>query len=398
MGPAATLTTDSYNVTSHMTTPYNMNRFIVLESSVAVFTVMMTYMIVALLCFECGKSQLSSLLPQSRAERSARFAFAMRLAYLVAVLFTLGRLLCEHYELLAQYFGIQHDYCNTIVKIKVALSAIAILGIYVFLWIRQRFCYSDPAMAHLSSRATRYLSIASLALLILAQLVGSVLFLATRFYKITYRGCYNYANTIPAELPWIWNILGTLGSQIMLLLLFLYPLTRHKSLVSSTTPFRTFLPVIQRAMVTASICVVSDLVSSLLILLVSDTDDIIPTLAYDISIVINVICVILSYSDWKSRIFAPFRCRYHNRRTANGEPSVYGMMKSTGANGSRKAPLSSPIGFRNSPRTLPSPQLIGLNIEPQPSMGDAISFPATSYASSPKCEETSNNGGSQRAT
>jgi len=214
-------------------------------------------------------------------------------------------------------------------------------------------------MAHLSSSTTRYVSLISLVLLFLAQIVGSILFLSTRFYQLTYRGCYNTYTTIPAELPWIWITVASFCFQILLLALFLYPLIRHKSMSNSTTSFRTFLPVIQRAMVTSLICVATDLVSSLLILLVADDDEIIPTLAYDVSLVTNVVCVVFSFSDWRSRFLAPFYSRCFNRKR-NGEPSFIGKMESLKTNNgdTHQTPLSSPNNFARCTRTRPNAKFI----------------------------------------
>ena len=287
---------------STVAVPFDLTRFIVLECSVSLFTITAFYLFLSLLLYE-WRLQLRHL--PTRKDRIFRYGVAMRIQSVIAVLFTLGRLLCEQYELVAQYAGVRNDYCDVIIKIKITFSGVAVLSVYVFLWTRQRFCYSNPAMLHLSNRGTRVLSWITLLFIFLAQIIGTILFLTTRIYSMTPYGCINSVNSIPPDIPWIWVAVATFTFQTTLLVLFVYPLMKHRSRVR-THNRPSFLPVVQRALVTATICIVTDLLSSLLILLVDDVIQIIPTLAYDVSLLTNVICVIASFRDWKTRVTSPF--------------------------------------------------------------------------------------------
>ena len=333
--------------------PFDLTRFVVLETSVALFTLFLLYSLVALLCFEWRRSRLPSVTPRGRARRSARYSLFMRVASITAVVFALGRMLCENYELIAQFAGVRFDYCDEIVKTKVTLSSIAVLSTGLFLWVRQRFCYSDPAMKHLSSYATRCISWTSLGLLFLAQFVGSALFLITRFYKLTHRGCFMFYSTIPAFLPWVFSGVVTIFSQFTLLLLFLYPLVRHKSLSHFQSLSQSLLPVIRRASATSSICSITDFISCLLILLVKDPYEITPTLAYDVSLVTNVFCVIFSFNDWKLRLFAPF-CYQSQEESHEKQLSVYGRIKSLKLSGG-VAPAKPSLSHSSSSATVFQP-------------------------------------------
>ena len=53
-----------------------------------------------------------------------------------------------------------------------------------------------------------------------------------------------------------------------------------------------------------AVCIISDVIAFLLILLVKDQDEIIPTFAYDVSLVVNVICVVATFIDWWDRLAA----------------------------------------------------------------------------------------------
>ena len=321
-------------------TSFNMTRFIVLETTVFILTMMMVYLVVAFIIYEWRKphNNIISLRHLSDLNRSLQFALKMRLLTLLTVLLVLGRFVCENYELLAQYTGVCYDYCNAIVKVKVALTSVAFYCICMTLWMRQQFFYAEPAIQHLSKPLFRALSWGSLGFLTLALLIGTVLFLVTRFYKMTERGCLNHHNTIPAVIPWIFVGTATVLSQLILFALFVYPLLQHKSQLdaSSRSNFSRFAPLIKRVAMATAICIISDIIALLLIVLVKDQDDIIPTLAYDVSLVVNVICVMASFSDWWNRVEAPLCCnRFRllgNEREGSTTSKNKGNINSSGTN------------------------------------------------------------------
>ena len=74
-------------------TSFNMTRFIVLETTVAIFTMMMVYLVVALITYEWRKpnNNIISLRHLSDLKRSLQFALT-----LLAVLFVIGRFVCEN--------------------------------------------------------------------------------------------------------------------------------------------------------------------------------------------------------------------------------------------------------------------------------------------------------------
>ena len=292
-------------------TSFNMTRFIVLETTVAIFTMMMVYLVVALIIYEWRKPKnIISLRHLSDLNHSLRSALKMRLLTLLAVLFVLGRFVCENYELLAQYTGVCHDYCNAIVKVKVTLTSFGLYCIFAFLWMRQRCFYAEPAIQHLSRPLIRALSWGALGFLTLALLIANVLFLMTRFYKMTEHGCLNHHNTIPAVISWIFVGTATVLSQSILLALFVYPLLKHKRQLNTNarSNFSSFAPMIKRVAMAAAVCIISDIIALLLIVLVKEQDEIIPTLAFDVSLVVNVICVLATFIDWWDRLAAPLCC------------------------------------------------------------------------------------------
>ena len=173
--------------------------------------------------------------------------------------------------------------------------------------MRQRFFYAEPAIQHLSGPLIRALSWGYLGLLTLALLIGNVLFLVTRFYKMTEHGCFNHHNTIPSVIPWIFLGTATVLSQLILFALFVYPLLQHRSQLnaSSRSNVSSLAPMIKRVALAAAVCIISDIIALLLIVLVKDQNDIIPTFAFDVSLVVNVICFVATFIDWWNRLAAP---------------------------------------------------------------------------------------------
>ena len=305
------VTTIPYNRTDPGGSTYNFTRFLVLQTSVTLFTIVSAYIAIALCFFECmlsSKNQLQS--QRSWMKQKGRYARVMRYESIVAALFLLGRLLCEQYELLAHYLGVTNDYCNVVVKVKVTLSSISVWNVYLFLWTRQRLCYSEPVMHHLSSHFMKAMSWISLLLLAVAQITSTILFVVTRFYKLTHLGCRKYMSTTSDKVPWIFIGAMTVCFQIIFLFLFIFPLIKHKAAIKSTPKVGSHivLRLIKRAAFMTSVCIVTDLVSLLVILFASDKNEIVMILAYDVSLLTNIICVVASFSDWKLRFFAPIYC------------------------------------------------------------------------------------------
>ena len=293
-------------------TNINTTRFIILESAVSVFTVILLYLIVSFLIYELKKpsSTLCTLVRRSKqTDQTLRYGLAMRIELIIAMVFLLGRFGIEHYELLSQYLVGEFDYCDEVTKLKILMTTINVAAVYLFLWTRQRFCYAKPAMRHLSSTSTRVTSWISLVLLFLAHAVATALFFTTRTFSKAPQGCVAMqTGVIPLAVAWIWVAVVSFIFQVLLTALFIYPLIRHKLMTGHRPGFHNFIPLIKRTTFATVVCIVTDLLSSLLILSANDSDGIIPTLAYDISALTNVIIVLVSFGDWKMQLFAPFIC------------------------------------------------------------------------------------------
>lgn len=112
---------------------------------------------------------------------SARYSRALRAATIIGSVSYLLRSVCENVEII--FDNQDGDYCHILLRIKFILTFFFVTSIYTFLWIKQRMCYINPAMSHLTSKVTRFVSWASIVLIVSSGLVGANLFMWSRSYK-----------------------------------------------------------------------------------------------------------------------------------------------------------------------------------------------------------------------
>lgn len=299
----------------------NQWRFIILESEVSIVTVIVIYLIIAFAVYEYKKKRIEkkskgAFRPKTilgRKWKAPTFVFAMRLELLISLVFLLARFICEHCELLMQYLKFSSDFCNSLSKAKMLVTTVNVTSVYIFLWTRQRCYYEDPVMKHLSNKATRMMSSLSLLFLFVGNFVGVILFMFFRNFHLSDAGCVNdvSSDAVAMFLPWLWVASNSFVFQVMLFVLFIYPLVRHKSFVPTGNGFYDFLPLIKRTTIITAVCIVSDLITFVLIIFARDENEIIPTLVYDASSIINVVSVFMSFGDWRVQLQTPITVCSH---------------------------------------------------------------------------------------
>uniref|UniRef100_H2XKA6 G-protein coupled receptors family 1 profile domain-containing protein n=1 Tax=Ciona intestinalis TaxID=7719 RepID=H2XKA6_CIOIN len=232
---------------------------------------------------------------------------------LVAAIFGLIRCLFEQVEL---RFGTRSDTACRIYQCQlVIVFHSSFLCMYLLLWTRQLKMYNHKALRHLSSPFLRFISGA-----VIAGLIGSSVATATQ-YLITFRlisspvGCVYDVRAIvdPESSRLVGLLLFAIAFifQFSLLGLLVYPLLKHYKIGccccgeaerSSTENVRR---TIIRLSVCTTMCVLSDFVSSLLLMYLHDGVSPIMFWAnvYTVNLLINMICVTCSFADWKQRLF-----------------------------------------------------------------------------------------------
>ena len=224
-----------------------------------------------------------------------------RLLCLIAAVFALLRFIVDIIEVFQTQ--ITSDPCRWLRQVKAILSCGAITCIYLVLWLRQRHFYSLPALEHLSSRTIRFFSGSVIFIMVAANLVTIVLYVATRGYESTDRGCTVAWSTVWTKLPGLLLFLFTASFQTILVGLFINLLYNHRK--SSKLPENEKeTQLIKRVSIAAVVAVVTTAIVSLLsVTALSGNYGALRQTVYSIDIFISLLCVIFSFKDWRARLF-----------------------------------------------------------------------------------------------
>ncbi|XP_026694484.2 uncharacterized protein LOC113475101 [Ciona intestinalis] len=245
--------------------------------------------------------------------------------------------------------------CERVSDATVALYLFALLPVYFLLWMRQRALYSHPTMAKSYNNFIIFLSWFSIVFLLAASVATLFIFVVPVTSKSGYSGC-EHRDTSTNILNLVATAI-TVTAQILLLVLFIIPLRRHlvtpKTTCSGRESFRkktsrpktatervdskmSKLPasrprmgsavstrsrpgskhksrpsnrvvrILKRSIIFASICLLTDLTAMLI------TTQALPKegsrnfgyVAYDVSLLANLICIILSFENYVSMMFS----------------------------------------------------------------------------------------------
>ena len=224
-----------------------------------------------------------------------------RLLCLIAAVFALLRFILDIIEIF--HSQISRDSCRWLRQVKAILYCGAITCIYLVLWLRQRHFYSLPALEYLSSRTIRFFSGSVVFIMVAANLVTIVLYVATRGYESTNRGCTVAWSTVWTKLLGLLLFLFTASFQIILVGLFIYPLyNRRKS--SNLPKNEKETQQIKRVSIAAVVAVVITAIVSLLsVTALSGNYGALRQTIYSIDTFISLLCIIFSFKDWRARLF-----------------------------------------------------------------------------------------------
>lgn len=185
---------------------------------------------------------------------------------------------------------VQESLANGILLVCV----IVLFAIYGVIWIRQRSIYRIPFLDHLTTNITRFISKyfiiygALMALLILCW------FIVDPFVGI--------------PLAFI-LMLFPLSFQLPLLILSIYPLIKaiHFNRTSTIKTDRKYVQLLKRVTILSAICIASDMTMAVSFL---DPSSAVRFSLCHLDLIVNLICVNLISSDWKSRLVPWIRlCR-----------------------------------------------------------------------------------------
>lgn len=196
--------------------------------------------------------------------------------------------------------------CDISMKFKLACHIAALLCVYLILWLRQRIFYHHPRLKHLTSKFVRFVSLMMSIVIICGLLLTLALFVGAGKYEGTSHGC-EVINGPLVKTRWIVLISCTVMFQICLLSLFIYPLIKHTSTMQrsrTATKVRRdmIMSLVKRAAATSTLCMLSDVLSTVLVVFTRERIINLTSFIYDVNIIVNGFCMVMSFPDWKQRL------------------------------------------------------------------------------------------------
>jgi len=208
-------------------------------------------------------------------------------------------------ELLEIHEGQTSDaLCNQIRHVKAVLQCGALSFLYLVLWFRQRQFYRMPAFKYLCGRTTRFFSASVIIVMAIANIVTITLYLATRVYASSARGCYVKMSTVWPKLPGVLLFIFTTTFQVTLVGLLIYPLYKHHS-HSSLPGCGKQMKQIKRVSIAAIVAVSTTMLINILSLTVlGSAYGALGQIIHGIDILVTFLSILFSFNDWRARIFA----------------------------------------------------------------------------------------------
>ena len=299
------------------------------EVFLASLTVISLYLTISLSIFECKRSarNQNETKDLDLKRRFANFLTNGSLC-LVAVIITLIRCLCEQIEL---RLGRESDLACRIYQHELAeVYHLSLTCLYIILWVRQLRLYRHPVLKHLGSPFLRFISY-----IVMLGIIGSSVASITS-YVITFTliaspvGCVydlSFPDGPPSSLPGILLFVISVVFQTSLLGLVVYPLVKQYKIrlccgnSEAEKKKENVRNTIIRLSICTAVCVVSDGVSSYLLIFVHDGVSPISFWAniYTVNLLFNIIAVVCSFVDWKERLFPCIKVDYNAVDSISGQ-------------------------------------------------------------------------------
>lgn len=281
-------------------------------------TALALYLVVSLFTFEIiqGRNKAKEGKKIKNLSRRVEDFLSQGALCLAAAIFALVRCIFEQIEL---RFGTTSDLaCKIYQHQLVEIFHTSLTCLYLLLWSRQLKMYKHKALRHLGSPLLRFISMVVIIGYIASGAATAITYLIN-FTLISSRiGCvYDLTKIDPqnSTLPGLLLFVSALVFQFALLGLLIYPLVKHYKIrvccggsdgsrQNSGNVRRTVI----RLSVCASVCVLSDMVSCVLLMTLHNGVTPISFWAnvYTINLLVNILTVTLSFVDWKRRLF-PWR-------------------------------------------------------------------------------------------
>lgn len=201
------------------------------------------------------------------------------------------------------------EICLIMEKVEVISYAVAIEAMYVFLWIRQRLIYSNPIL-NINNMFFKFFSFSVLIISVIGNVINVVIFAFYTKLDVSWEGICEFTDRgFLFENQFYFLSTCFIVEQLLLLVLFLYPLIReyykNKNVGSkiNRSQIRLF-SVIKRVFISALVCVVCDTVLAL-VAGVFHYHYSVMNFCFSSNLTINLLSLMCSFKSWKQELF-PF--------------------------------------------------------------------------------------------
>ena len=292
--------------------------------SSGLFGVTSLYLVVALIFFEIKiekprKQPFPKLSLENKLAVLSKFTcIAIGVASVIRQWNAFGRMFFE-YQIV---FGNHTDGLINGLEIKTICETFARLGnialtlgsglVYLFLWFRQRVFYTHPSLKILNNNLVRVFSNGIMVAWFLYYFsLYLCYFILVHYHYEKQGGCLITENTYDSYLSLIvsWTVISIL-MQIILLGLFIYPILKRALWKSHQSTDRNFtlMKRVKKAVILASICLATDLLSIGATRIYSPKNSNSALFPFGINLVINHFVTIACFDHWKKLLW-PWNCK-----------------------------------------------------------------------------------------
>ena len=271
------------------------------------------YLLIALSYFEHQK-RIKASLRNSTKEKN------MRILCLCAATFMLFRYIFEMVEICESEF--YSSPCVWVRHVKLLMLTGSAVCAYLVLWLRQRVFYEAPILEDLSNNITKTCSFAVVFFMVATVSIPATIYLAAVTFGSSDTGCSVVSSAVWSSLPGVLYYILALSFQTILISLFIYPQWKqHKapSLIKNKEGRIDLIRLIKRVGNATIVAVATTSAAGLLslaILNIPGTYHELLHILLDFDLLINLLSVIFSFFDWKTRL-VPFRLEQNEAKKGN---------------------------------------------------------------------------------
>ena len=201
--------------------------------------------------------------------------------------------------------------CNVVTQVSVSALGTGNLFVYVFLWLRQSIFYVQPTLNALYNNKMKAFSVFILVFYVVFGLSLFIAFSIVVRYALNSAGFCIIQPVVNNDTSFVlimnaWNSLS-IAMQVSLLGLFIYPLLKQATWNQNQlgTQNHRLLQVIKKAVVLASVCLVTDICTLIYVGLAisSGKNNQRTYVVYSGNLVVNYLVTIVCFGYWKKLLW-----------------------------------------------------------------------------------------------